>query len=77
MLLVSNLALAKYETLAHGYSSDSTQRELSNEYQHGKVWMVLKSLCVLVLWMKIILAFEGLGCSSVLSTVDANLCFPA
>ena len=22
------------ETLAYGYSSDSTQRELSNEYQH-------------------------------------------
>ena len=25
------------ETLAHGYSSDSTQRELSNEYQHDRV----------------------------------------
>ena len=24
------------ETLAHGYSSESTQRELSNEYQHGR-----------------------------------------
>ena len=23
--------------LANGYSSDSTQRELSNEYQHGRV----------------------------------------
>ena len=25
------------ETLAHGYSSESTQRELSNEYQHDRV----------------------------------------
>ena len=25
------------ETLARGYSSESTQQELSNEYQHGRV----------------------------------------
>ena len=25
------------ETLTNGYSSESTQRELSNEYQHDKV----------------------------------------
>ena len=25
------------ETLAHGYSSESTQKELSNEYQHDRV----------------------------------------
>ena len=25
------------ETLAHGYSSESTQQELSNEYQHDRV----------------------------------------
>ena len=25
------------ETLAYGYSSESTQQELSNEYQHDKV----------------------------------------
>ena len=25
------------ETLAHGYSSESAQRKLSNEYQHGRV----------------------------------------
>ena len=29
------------ETLANGYSSKSTQRELSNEYQHDRVWMFL------------------------------------
>ena len=27
------------ETLANGYSSESTQRELSNEYQRDRVWM--------------------------------------
>ena len=45
MLLVANLAdtkcfkipLKMTETLAHGYSSESTQRELSNEYEHDRV----------------------------------------
>ena len=45
MLLVANLANAKImqktgkmtETLANGYSSESTQQELSNEYQHDMV----------------------------------------
>ena len=48
------------KTLANGYSSESAQRELSNEYQHGKVWRVFKNLCILVLWMKVASAFEGL-----------------
>ena len=48
------------ETLAHGYSSDSTQRELSNEYQQNRVWKVFKNICILVLWMKVGLALEGL-----------------
>ena len=43
-----------------GYSSDSVQRELSNEYQHDRVWMVFKNLCILVLWTKIASALEGL-----------------
>ena len=37
------------ETLAHGYSTESIQQEVSNEYQHDKVEMVFKknftSLC--------------------------------
>ena len=37
-----------------------TQRELSNEYQHDRVKMVLKNLCILVLWTKVALALEGL-----------------
>ena len=48
------------ETLANGYSSESTQRELSNEYQHDRVWMVFKNLCICVLWSKVALALEGL-----------------
>ena len=36
------------ETLAHGYSSESTQWELSNEYPHDRVQMTYKNLCVLV-----------------------------
>ena len=38
------------ETLANGYSSESTQRELSNEYQHDRFWMVFQKslhLCAL------------------------------
>ena len=41
------------EALAHGYSSEIAQRDLSNE------WMVLKSFSVLVLWMKVASALEG------------------
>ena len=44
MLVVANLPiqnhaknLKKTETLAHGYSSESTQQELFNEYQHDRV----------------------------------------
>ena len=34
------------------YSSESTQRELSNEYQHDRVSMTFKNHCILVLWTK-------------------------
>ena len=30
------------ETLANWYSSESTQSELSNEYQHGRIKMVFQ-----------------------------------
>ena len=48
------------ETLGNGYSSESAQRELSNEYQHDRVWMVYKYLCICVLWTKVVSALEGL-----------------
>ena len=71
MLLVANLASTKgckrklkiIETLASGYSSESSQRELSNEYQYDRVKMGFKNVCVLVLWTKVASALEGLrGC---------------
>ena len=49
------------ETLANGYSYESTQRELSNEYQHDRVQMLFENLCVLVLWTKVASALEGLS----------------
>ena len=48
------------EILAYGYSSERTHRELSNEYQHDRVEMVFKNLCISVLWTKVALAFEGI-----------------
>ena len=48
------------ETMTYGYSSESTQRELSNEYQHDKVWKVSKNLCLLVLRRKVASILEGL-----------------
>ena len=50
MLLVANLAKYKLmqktkneltEPLAHGYTSEISRRELSNEYQHEVVFVVL------------------------------------
>ena len=48
------------ETLTNVYSSESTQQELSNEYQHDRVQMIFKNLCVLVLWTKVASELEGL-----------------
>ena len=48
------------EILALGYSSERTQWELSNEYQRDRDSMVFKHLCILLLWMNVALALEGL-----------------
>ena len=48
------------ETLANGYSSESTQRQLSNEYQNDRVYMDFKELCILLIWTKVASALEGL-----------------
>ena len=48
------------ETMAHGYSSESTRWDLSNEYQHDRVQMFFKNLSILVLWTKVASALEGL-----------------
>ena len=50
-----------FEPLANEYVSESTGRGLSNEYQHDRVLMVFKYRCVLVLWMKVASALEGLS----------------
>ena len=43
------------KTLAYGYSSESSQRELSNEYRHDRVQMHFEQL-----WTKVASALEGL-----------------
>ena len=48
------------ENLANGYSYESAQRELSNEYPHDRVQMVFRNFCILVLSMKVASALEGL-----------------
>ena len=48
------------ETLANGYSSESSWRELSNEYQDDRVSMIFQESCILVLWTKVVSALEGL-----------------
>ena len=45
----------------HGYTFESTQRELSNEYQYHRVKMVFRNLCILVLWTEVAIALEGLS----------------
>ena len=61
MLLTAKLANTKLcknpekplKPLANGYSSQSAKQELSNEYQHDRVLMVLKNLCIFVLWAQV------------------------
>ena len=62
------------ETLAHGYLSESTQQELSNEYQHDKVWMVFKNLCILMFGMKfeISLSIESNGMKLIPKKENSN-----
>ena len=68
MLLVAHLVNTKRciktqkitENLANGYLSESTWRELSNEYQDDRVSSFSQESCILVLWMKVVSAMEGL-----------------
>ena len=65
------------ETLPNGYSYESTQRELSNEYPHDRVRIVFKDLCALVLWTKVAPASAGLtlcGGASCLRGLVAMVC---
>ena len=58
------------EILAHGYTSGSTQQELSNEYQHDRVKMVFKDLCIFVLWTNVASALERVN--TIIFTHGAN-----
>ena len=60
------------ETLANWYSSESTQQELSNEYQEDRVSMVFQRSCLLVLWTKVVSALEGLSVNG-LNSSSSNL----
>ena len=60
MIMVMMKMMKMTEALARGYSSESTQRELSNEYQHDRVLMVFQCITLLVLWTKVASALEGL-----------------
>ena len=51
------------ETLAYGYSSESTQRDLSNEYQQLTEFRWFSRNCIHVLWTKVASALEGLNLS--------------
>ena len=58
-----------------GYSSESPQGELSNEYQHDRVWMVFKKFCVRVLWTKIASALEGFTLMHLVANLaNTNFC---
>ena len=47
--------------MTHWYSPESTQRELSNEYQHDRVKMVCKDYFVLVFWTNVASSLAELG----------------
>ena len=50
--------------MLNGYSSSSAQQEPSIEYQHDRVYMVFKDLCIPVLWKKVASALEELKVGS-------------
>ena len=82
LLLVANLANTQWckklrEMTGNPgtwYSSESTERELSNEYQHDKVGMFFKNLCVRLLWTKKALSLEGLNSTNKQPTIAQPIC---
>ena len=51
------------ETLANWCSSESTEEECSNEYQHGSFWMAFISCIGVMTCIKIAAALKGLKCT--------------
>ena len=62
------------ETLANGYPSESTQRELSYEYPHDLVMMIFIIICFFVHWTKINSAANSLRVLSCFEDSVANWC---
>ena len=68
LLLVADFAITLYcknnlnmtETMTHGCSSEGTQQDPSNEYQHYRVKVIFKNPCIIVLWTKVSSTLEGL-----------------
>ena len=47
--------------MGYGYSSDISQQELSNEYQHDRLWMVFKKVFrIFFQWTKVASTRKGL-----------------
>ena len=59
--------------LIYGYSSDRTQRELSNKYHPGRVLKDLKYFCIRVTLKKVASASHGLR-PGYLVTLNRNFC---
>ena len=60
MIMVMMRMMKMTEALASGYSSENTQRELLNEYQHDRVLMVFQNISLLVLLTKVASALKWL-----------------
>ena len=59
------------ETMANGYSSESTQQDLSNGYQHDRVSIVFKDFCIFLPWTKVASSLEGLTLSCPAAAADS------
>ena len=62
------------ETLANGYSSDSTWQALSNEYQQDTVKMIFEIFCFLVTSVKVTSELKGLRTSASYCNIDGCTC---
>ena len=59
------------ETVANGYSYDSSQRELSNEYQDDRVKKIFMIFCFFVHRTKVNSASEGLSSLIITSRIGS------
>ena len=62
------------ETLANGYSIESTLRELFNEYRHDRIKMVFIYVSLLVHWEKVAPASERLNIPCSVACTETSGC---